>query len=156
MTRIHTITYNQAKQWYDSGRKYRSLGTKLTNNIWLNYDAANDRYTLAYTYSKYYEVMNAQGEKQHKRAGASERDKYTQEFIGFVYRDHLNGSSIPLISIKMPKLVISFLNSAPSYRDHYKLYPRKFLLLRHKLLNYLCNYELLLAYRDWEIGRAHV
>jgi len=88
MTRIHTITHDQAKQWYDSGRKYKPLGTKLTNNIWLNYDAANDRYTLAYTHSKYYEVMNAQGEKQYKRAGASERDKYTQEFIGFVYRDH--------------------------------------------------------------------
>ncbi len=88
MTRIHTITYEQAKQWYDSGRKFKPLGTKLTRNIWLNYDKANDRYTLAYTYSKYYEVMNAQGEKQHKRASASERDKYTQEFIGFVYRDH--------------------------------------------------------------------
>lgn len=88
MTRIHTITYDQAKQWYDSGRKYKPLGTKLTNNIWLNYDKANDRYTLAYTHSKHYEVVNEQGEKQYKRAGASERDKYTQEFIGFVYRDH--------------------------------------------------------------------
>jgi len=88
MTRIRTITYDQAKTWYDSGRKYKPLGTKLTNNIWLNYDATNDRYTLAYTHSKYYEVMNAQGEKQYKRASASERDKYTQEFIGFVYRDH--------------------------------------------------------------------
>lgn len=26
--------------------------------------------------------------KHYKRAGASERDKYTQEFVGFVYRDH--------------------------------------------------------------------
>ena len=23
MTRIHTITYDQAKKWYDSGRKYK-------------------------------------------------------------------------------------------------------------------------------------
>lgn len=88
MTRIHTITYDQAKKWYDSGRKYKPIGTKLTNNIWLNYDEANDRYTLAYTHSKYYEVVNEQGEKQYKKAGAGERDKYTQEFIGFVYRDH--------------------------------------------------------------------
>ena len=88
MSRIHTITYEQAKKWYDSGRKYKPIGTKLTKNIWLNYDKANDRYTLAYTYSKYYEVVNEQGEKQYKIAGAAERDKYTQEFIGFVYRDH--------------------------------------------------------------------
>ena len=88
MTRIHTITYDQAKKWYDSGRKYEPIGTKLTKNIRLNYDEANDRYTLAYTHSKYYEVVNEQGEKQYKKAGASERDKYTQEFIGFVYRDH--------------------------------------------------------------------
>ena len=88
MTRIHTITYEQAKKWYDSGRKYKPIGTKLTKNIWLNYDEANDRYTLAYTHSKYYEVVNEQGEKQYKKAGAGERDKYTQEFIGFVYRDH--------------------------------------------------------------------
>ena len=87
MTRIHTITYDQAKKWYDSGRKYKPIGTKLTKNIWLNYDEANDRYTLAYTHSKYYEVVNEQGEKQHKKASAKERDKYTQEFIGFVYRD---------------------------------------------------------------------
>ena len=88
MTRIHTITYDQAKKWYDSGRKYKPLGTKLTNNIWLNYDEANDRYTLAYTHSKYYEVVNEHGEKQYKKAGVGERDKYTQEFIGFVYRDY--------------------------------------------------------------------
>ena len=88
MTRIHTITYDQAEQWYDSGRKYKPLGTKLTKNIWLNYDKANDRYTLAYTHSKDYEVVDLQGKKQYKRAGAGERDKYTQEFIGFVYRDH--------------------------------------------------------------------
>lgn len=42
----HTITYDQAKKWYDSGRKYKPIGTKLTKNIWLNYDKANDRYTL--------------------------------------------------------------------------------------------------------------
>lgn len=88
MSRIHTITYDQAKKWYDSGRKYKPIGTKLTKNIWLNYDEANDRYTLAYTHSKHYEVVNEQGEKQYKIAGAAERDKYTQEFIGFVYRDH--------------------------------------------------------------------
>ena len=88
MTRIHTITYDQAKRWYESGRKYKPIGTKLTKNIWLNYDEANDRYTLAYTYSKRYEVVNEQGEKQSKRASAKERDKYTQEFVGFVYRDH--------------------------------------------------------------------
>ena len=88
MTRIHTITYDQAKKWYDSGRKYKPIGTKLTKNIWLNYDEANDRYTLAYTYSKYYEVVNEQGKKQYEKAGAGERDKYTQEFIGFVHRDH--------------------------------------------------------------------
>ncbi len=84
----HTITYDQAKKWYDSGRKYKPIGTKLTKNIWLNYDEANDRYTLAFTHSKYYEVVNEQGEKQYKKAGAGERDKYTQIFIGFVYRDH--------------------------------------------------------------------
>lgn len=96
MTRIHTITYDQAKKWYDSGRKYKPIGTKLTKNIWLNYDEANDRFTLAYTHSKYYEVLTTvsmpdgttKEEKQYKKAGASERDKYTQEFIGFVYRDH--------------------------------------------------------------------
>lgn len=88
MSRIHTITYEQAKKWYDSGRKYKPIGTKLTKNIWLNYDKVNDRFTLAYTHSKYYEVIDAQGEKQYEKAGASERDKYTQEFIGFVYRDH--------------------------------------------------------------------
>ena len=88
MTRIHTITYDQAKKWYESGRKYKPIGTKLTKDIWLNYDEANDRYTLAYTHSKYYEVVDEQGEKQYEKAGAGERDKYTQEFIGFVYRDH--------------------------------------------------------------------
>ena len=88
MTRIHTITYDQAKKWYDSGRKYKPIGTKLTKNIWLNYDEANDRYTLAYTHSKYYDVVNEQGEKLYKKAGAGERDKYTQEMIGFIYKDH--------------------------------------------------------------------
>ena len=88
MTRTHTITYDQAKKWYDSGRKYKPIGTKLTKNIWPNYDEANDRYTLAYTHSKYYEIVNEQGEKQYKKACTAERDKYTQEFIGFVYRDH--------------------------------------------------------------------
>lgn len=96
MSRIHTITYEQAKKWYDSGRKYKPIGTKLTKNIWLNYDEANDRFTLAYTHSKYYEVLTTvsmpdgttKEEKQYKKAGASERDKYTQEMIGFVYRDH--------------------------------------------------------------------
>ena len=88
MSRIHTITYEQAKKWYDAGRKYKPIGTKLTKNIWLNYDEANDHFTLAYTHSKYYEVVNEQGEKQYKKAGASERDKYTQEMIGFIYKDH--------------------------------------------------------------------
>ena len=88
MSRIHTITYDQAKKWFDFGRKYKPIGTKLTKDIWLNYDEANDRFTLAYTHSKYYEIINEQGEKQYKKAGASERDKYTQEMIGFVYRDH--------------------------------------------------------------------
>lgn len=27
MTHIHTITYDQAKKWYESGRKYKPLGT---------------------------------------------------------------------------------------------------------------------------------
>lgn len=88
MTHIHTITYEQAKKLYDSGRKYKPIGIKLTESIWLNYDEANDRYTLACTRSKYYEVVDEQGEKQYKKAGAGERDKYTQEFVGFVYRDH--------------------------------------------------------------------
>ena len=96
MTRIHTITYDQAKRWYESSRKYKPIGTKLTKDIWLNYDEANDRYTLAYTHSKYYEVLTTvsmpdgtmKEEKYCKKAGAGERDKYTQEFIGFVYRDH--------------------------------------------------------------------
>ena len=96
MSYMHTITYDQAKKWYDSGRKYKPIGTKLTKNIWLNYDEANDRYTLAYTHSKYYAVMTTvsmldgttKEEKQYKMAGAAERDKYTQMPIGFVYRDH--------------------------------------------------------------------
>ena len=88
MTRIRTITYEQAKKWYDSGRKYKPIGTKLTKNIWLNYDAANDRFTLAYTHSKDYEIINEQGEKQYKKACTAERDKYTQEMIGFIYKDH--------------------------------------------------------------------
>ncbi len=88
MSRIYTITYEQAKKWYDSGRKYKPIGTKLTKNIWLNYDEANDRFTLAYTLSKYYEIINEQGEKQYKKAGTSERDKYTQEMIGFIDKDH--------------------------------------------------------------------
>ena len=96
MNRTHTITYDQAKKWYESGRKYKPIGTKLTKNIWLNYDEANDRYTLAYTHSKYYEGLTlvsmpdgtTKEEKRYKKAGTGERDKYTQEFIGFVYRDH--------------------------------------------------------------------
>ena len=96
MTRTYTITYDEAKERYDSGRKYKPLGTKLTKNIWLDYDEVNDRYTLAYTRSKYYEVVTTvsmpdgttKEEKQYKRAGVGERDKYTQKFIGFVYRDH--------------------------------------------------------------------
>ena len=88
MSRIHTITYDQAKKWFDSGRKYKPIGTKLTKDIWLNYDEANDRFTLAYTRSRYYEVIDAQGEKRYKKASVSERDKYTQEMIGFVYKDH--------------------------------------------------------------------
>ena len=88
MTRIHTITYEQAEKWYDSGRKYKPIGTKLTKSIWLNYDEANDRYTLAYTYSKWYETINEQGEMQYKKASAKERDKYTQKMIGFIYKDY--------------------------------------------------------------------
>ena len=96
MSHVHIITYDQAKKWYDSGRKYKPIGTKLTKNIWLDYDEVNDRYTLAYTRSKYYEVVTTvsmpdgttKEEKQYKRAGVGERDKYTQKFIGFVYRDH--------------------------------------------------------------------
>ena len=111
MTRIHTITYDQAKKWYDSGRKYKPLGTKLTNKIWLNYDEANDRYTLAYTHSKYYEVVNEQGEKQYKKAGASERDKYTQDMLGFVYKDHAH--------IFHPEQLHSSNNTARSFFDTY-------------------------------------
>ena len=88
MSRIHTITYDQAKKWYASGRKYKPIGTKLTKDIWLNYDEANDRYTLAYTHSRRYEVVNEQGERLYKKACTAERDKYTQKPIGFVYRDH--------------------------------------------------------------------
>ena len=111
MTRIHTITYDQAKKWYDSGRKYKPIGTKLTKNIWLNYDEANDRYTLAYTHSKYYEVVNEQGEKQYKKACTAERDKYTQEFIGFVYRDHAH--------IFHPSRLTGSNNTARSFFDTY-------------------------------------
>lgn len=96
MTRIHTITYEQAKKWYDSGRKYKPIGTKLTNNIWLNYDEANDRYTLSFVWSKYYEVVTTvnmpdgttKEQKESVRAGAGERDKYTMHSIGYVYKDH--------------------------------------------------------------------
>ena len=92
MTRIHTITYDQAKKWYDSGRKYKPIGTKLTKDIWLNYDEANDRFTLAYTHSKYYEVVTTVSMPdgttivvmQYSRASASERDKFTKLMIGFV------------------------------------------------------------------------
>lgn len=88
MNDIPTITYKQAKEWFDSGRKHKPIGVKLTKDIWLNYDEANDCYTLAYTHSRWYEVVNAQGETAHKWASTKERDKYTQRFIGFVYRDH--------------------------------------------------------------------
>ncbi len=88
MNRTHTITYDQAKKWYESGRKYKPIGTKLAMNIWLNYDEANDRFTLAYTHSRYYEIINERGEKRYKKAGTGERDKYTQEMIGFIYKDH--------------------------------------------------------------------
>ena len=57
MSRIHTITYDRAKKWFDSGRKYKPIGTKLAKNIWLNYDEANDRYTLSFVWSKHYEVV---------------------------------------------------------------------------------------------------
>ena len=30
MTLIHTTTYDQTKKWFDSGRKYKPIGTKLT------------------------------------------------------------------------------------------------------------------------------
>ena len=96
MSRIHTITYEQAKKWYDSGRKYKPIGTKLTKNIWLNYDEANDRYTLSFVWSKYYEVVTTvnmpdgttEEQKKSKYAGAAERDKYTMRSIGYIYKDH--------------------------------------------------------------------
>lgn len=96
MSRIHTITYEQAKKWYDSGRKYKPIGTKLTKNIWLNYDAANDRYTLSFVWSKHYEVVTTvnmpdgttKEQKKSKYAGAAERDKYTMRSIGYIYKDH--------------------------------------------------------------------
>ncbi len=96
MTRIHTITYEQAEKWYDSGRKYKPIGTKLTKNIWLNYDEANDRYTLSFVWSKYYEVVTTvnmpdgttKEQKKSKYAGAAERDKYTMRSIGYIYKDH--------------------------------------------------------------------
>ncbi len=96
MTRIHTITYDQAKKWYDSGRKYKPIGTKLTKNIWLNYDEANDRYTLSFVRSKYYEVVTTvnmsdgttKERKEREYAGAAERDKYTMRSIGYIYKDH--------------------------------------------------------------------
>ena len=96
MTRIHTITYDQAKRWYESGRKYKPIGTKLTKDIWLNYDEANDRYTLSFVWSRYYEVVTTvnmpdgttEEQKKSKYAGASERDKYTMRSIGYIYKDH--------------------------------------------------------------------
>ena len=96
MTRIHTITYDQAKRWYESGRKYKPIGTKLTKNIWLNYDETNDRYTLSFVWSKYYEVVTTvnmpdgttKEQKKSKYAGAAERDKYTMRSIGYIYKDH--------------------------------------------------------------------
>ena len=107
----HTITYDQAKKWYDSGRKYKPIGTKLTKNIWLNYDEANDRYTLAYTHSKYYETVDEQGEKCWGHASAKERDKYTQEFIGFVYRDRMH--------IFHPKKCSTASGTARTFFDNY-------------------------------------
>ena len=96
MTRIHTLTYDQAKRWYESGRKYKPIGTKLTKNIWLNYDETNDRYTLSFVWSKYYEVVTTvnmpdgttKEQKKSKYAGAAERDKYTMRSIGYIYKDH--------------------------------------------------------------------
>ena len=96
MTRIHTFTYDQAKRWYESGRKYKPIGTKLTKNIWLNYDETNDRYTLSFVWSKYYEVVTTvnmpdgttKEQKKSKYAGAAERDKYTMRSIGYIYKDH--------------------------------------------------------------------
>lgn len=96
MTHIRTITYDQAKTWYDFGRKYKPIGTKLAKNIWLNYDETNDRYTLSFVWSKHYEVMTTvnmpdgttKEQKKSKYAGAAERDKYTMRSIGYIYKDH--------------------------------------------------------------------
>ena len=119
MTRIHTITYEQAKKWYDSGRKYKPLGTKLTKNIWLNYDETNDRYTISFVWSKYYEVVTTvnmpdgttKEQKKGKYAGAAERDKYTMRSIGFVYKDHAH--------IFHPEKLHSSNNTARSFFDTY-------------------------------------
>lgn len=119
MTHIHTITYDQAKKWYESGRKYKPLGTKLTRNIWLNYDEANDRYTLSFIWSKYYEVVTTvnmpdgttKEQKGSKYAGAAERDKYTMRSIGYIYKDHAH--------IFHPEQLHSSNNTARSFFDTY-------------------------------------
>ena len=119
MSRIHTITYEQAKKWYDSGRKYKPLGTKLTKNIWLNYDKTNDRYTLSFVWLKYYEVVTTvnmpdgttKERKESKYAGAAERDKYTMRSIGYIYKDHAH--------IFHPEQLHSSNNTARSFFDTY-------------------------------------
>ena len=90
MSHIHTITYEQAKKWYDSGRKYAPIGVKIDRNVWVKYDSENDRFVLHYIYSKHYQVVDANGVQKYAKATASERDKYTMKEIGHIYKDHVH------------------------------------------------------------------
>lgn len=81
--------YTRATKRFESGKKYRPIGTKLTNNLWLNYEQDEDRYTVSYVSSKYYSGVDANGAPVHMRAGPSERDKYTMRAVAHIYKDYV-------------------------------------------------------------------
>lgn len=85
-----TLDYETARELYNSGRKYKYVGVKLPPSMWLTYDQFLDRYVLAYTKSKYYSVIAPSGLHEMKKAGAGQRDKYTQEVVGFIYPTHVH------------------------------------------------------------------
>lgn len=81
--------YTRAEKRFSAGKKYRPIGTKLTNNLWLNYEEGADRFTVSYVYSKYYTGVNELGATTHRRAGPSEREKYTMRAVAHIYKDHV-------------------------------------------------------------------
>jgi hypothetical protein len=82
-------TYAKASEQYAAGRKYAPIGTKITNNLWLNCEEDTDRFTVSYVYSKYYTGVDELGATTHHRAGPSERDKYTMRAVAHIYKDHV-------------------------------------------------------------------